>query len=308
MIILLESIHPDAVAVLEAVDEVKLMADPAQVDEDVDRSAVVAILTRGRGRISGDTFTEFPSLVAVSRCGAGLDNIDTRAAAAAGVRVVHAPGSTTATVAETAVMLMLVLARRLVTLDNAVQRGDWAIRNTYQGVELRGKRLGVVGLGAIGSRVAELGLAFGMDVVGATRSGNGPVRVVSLDELFSTSDMVELCVALTADTEGLVSEDRLASMKPGALLINTARGVLVDHAALADALAEDRLGGYAADVWTPEPPPRDDPVLATGKAIVTPHVAGLTDVTYREICMRPATSIAAILTGGVPDPTTIFTG
>ena len=104
----------------------------------------------------------------------------------------------------------------------------------------------------------------------------------------------------------MIGEAQFAAMKPGALLVNTSRGAVVDHAALADALARNSLGGYATDVWDPEPPRADDPLWSDRRVLVTPHVAGLTDVTYREICVRPAEAVHAILTGAAPDPRWVF--
>ena len=141
------------------------MADPLTYDDDLDRQGVRVILTRGRGRISAATYDEFPDLVVVGRCGAGLDNIDVETATSRGIAVVHAPGATTAAVSEHAVLLMLGLARHVTRLDAAVKDGRWSVRDAYVGTEMRGKRLGVVGLGAIGRRVAELGRALDMDVV-----------------------------------------------------------------------------------------------------------------------------------------------
>lgn len=305
MIVLLETVHPDAQRVLEDVDGVVLTSEPTTIDPEIPRTEVRAILTRGRGRITERTFEEFPSLVAVARCGAGLDNIDRAAAANAGVTVVHAPGSTTHAVAESATMLMLALARGVVGLHTAVAAGEWHVREGYEGVELRGKRLGVVGLGAIGRRVAEVGRALDMEVVGWTRSGSGTVPVVSLDELVATSDVIQICVALTPETVGLFDATRFAAMKPGALLVNTARGPIVDHRALGAALTSGAIGGYAADVWEPEPPPGPDRDVIRDHCVVTPHVAGLTDVTFREICLRPARSVADLVAGRDPDPSTI---
>ena len=164
VIVLLESVHSDALALLERADEVRMMSDPVELDVDVPLSEVRAVLTRGRGRITAEMYARLPNLEVVGRCGAGLDNIDIAAAKAAGITVVHAPGRTTHAVSEHALMLMLALARRLTVLDGAVKRGAWGVREGYEGVELRGKRLGVVGLGAIGRRIAELGNVLGMDV------------------------------------------------------------------------------------------------------------------------------------------------
>ena len=175
---------------------------------------VSAILTRGRGKITAAMLDEFPSLVVVGRCGAGLDNIDVGAARERGIDVVNAPGATTAAVAEHAVLLMLGLARRITTLDAAVKAGNWAVRDGYLGADLRGKRLGVVGLGSIGRRVAALGQALDMDVVyWSPASRNDALRRLELDELLATSDVVQLCVALTAETRQLLDRARLAAMR-----------------------------------------------------------------------------------------------
>jgi D-3-phosphoglycerate dehydrogenase / 2-oxoglutarate reductase len=298
MIILLESVHPDAVALLEARDEVRQVSDPLVVDASVPRDAVRAILTRGRGQITAAMLEEFPNLVVVGRCGAGLDNIDVAAAEARGIGVVNAPGATTAAVAEHAVLLMLGLARRIGALDTAVKGGRWAVRDGYQGVELRGKQLGVVGLGSIGRRVATLGRAFDMSVAYWSRSSrDGELERMELEELLATADVVQLCIALTADTRHLLDGRRLAQMGAGALLVNTSRGSVVDHQALVDALTTGHLGGYAADVWDPEPPPADDVALLGDRLLITPHVAAITDVTYRQICVTTAEKAIDLLDG-----------
>ncbi len=307
MILLLESVHPDAQRILEAADAVELVEDLAAFDPRSYGSGVRAIVTRGRGQVDRALIAAFPDLLAVARCGAGLDNIDTRAAAAAGVTVVHAPGLTTSAVAEHALMLMLALSRRVVEVDTAVKAGRWSVRDGFESTELRGKRMGVVGLGAIGTKLAGFGRMLDMDVVCATRRApHIDVERVGLDELLTTSDVVQLCVPLSDSTRSMIGAAQFAAMKPGALLVNTSRGAVVDHVALADALARDTLGGYAADVWDPEPPVVDDRLVSDGRVLVTPHVAGLTDVTYREICVRPAEAVGAIVTGVAPDPRWVY--
>lgn len=131
---------------------------------------------------------------------------------------------------------------------------------------------------------------------------------LELEELLRASDVVQICVALTPETTGLIGAVQFAAMKQGALVINTARGSVVDDRALEDALETGSIGGYGADVWSAEPPPPDDALLSDPRVLVTPHVAGLTDVTYREICMVPANGVAAVLAGREPDPRCVFTG
>jgi phosphoglycerate dehydrogenase-like enzyme len=248
-----------------------------------------------------------PNLQVVGRCGAGLDNIDTSAARTAGIAVVHAPGRTTHSVSEHALLLMLALARRLTELDRAVKRGAWAIREGYEGVELRGKRLAVVGLGAIGRRIAEVGTGLGMSGAYWSRtSRDAGLTWLEVNELVSTADVIQICVALTSETHGLIGPEQFARMKPGVLLVNTSRAQVVDHRALLAAMASGVVAGYATDVWDPEPPGTDDPLVARERVVITPHVAGLTDVTYRAICVGPAAATIKILAGEQPDPTCVL--
>lgn len=306
MIVLLETVHPDAESVLAAADGVVLAPDPSTLP-GVDESAVVAIVTRGRGHVDAELLDRLPGLRVVARCGAGLDNIDVEAASTRGVTVVHAPGVTTNAVAEHAMMLTLALARRVVQLATAVENGDWSTREGYEGFELHGRRMGVLGLGQIGRRVAELGRAFGMDVVAwSRRDDDAEVDCLPFDEVVATSDVIQICTALTAETHHLVGWEALELVRPGSLLVNTARGALVDSQAVAAAVHDGRLGGYAADVWDPDPPPTDDCLLAYPRVIVTPHVAALTDTTYRQLCVGPAEAVAAIVLGEQPDPAFLY--
>lgn len=304
MIVLLETLHPDAEAALRAVDDV-VLADTSTTFPDVDRAAVVAVLTRGLGRVDRQLFESLPSVRVVARCGAGLDNIDLAAAEERGVDVVHAPGVTTTAVAEHAIMLMLALARRVHQLSAATATDEWAIRDGYVGTELAGRRLGVLGLGRIGKRVAQLAAAFEMDVVAWSGRGDAAVPTLPLDQVLATSDVVQICTALTPETRGLLDAERLATMRPGSLLVNTARGPIVDHTALENALDAGCPAGYAADVWDPEPP-RAEPLLTRADVLVTPHVAALTDTTYRRLCLGPATAVAAIVRGDTPDPSFLY--
>lgn len=308
MIVLLESLHPDAVEVLRAVDDVVLSPSPTALPSG-HAADVVAIVTRGLGRIDAEMISGCPSLRVVARCGAGVDNIDVVAAAEAGAVVVHAPGITAGAVAEHAMMLTLCLARQTIRTASAAERGDWSVRDGFSAVELRGRRMGVIGLGNVGRRVAELGLAFGMDVVGwSRRPVDSSVPQVALGELIASSDVIQLCVAAAATTKGMIGDAVLADVRRGALLVNTARGSLIDPEAVGEALDDGRLGGYATDVWEPEPPPAGDCLLAHPRVIVTPHVAAFTDITYRTLCVAPATAVAAIVRGDVADPRFVLSG
>jgi phosphoglycerate dehydrogenase-like enzyme len=307
VIVLLESVHPDALALLQQSDEVRVMANPIELDVDLPLDEVRAVLTRGRGRITAEMCRRLPKLRVVGRCGAGLDNIDTVSAKALGIAVVHAPGRTTHAVSEHALLLMLSVARQITMLDGAVKRGAWGVREGYEGFELRGKRLAVIGLGAIGRRIAEISAVLGMSVSYWSRTSRDPdFDFLELDELLSMAEVIQICVALTPQTRGLIGSKQFALMRPGVLLVNTARAQIVDHSSLLAAISTGVVGGYGTDVWDPEPPVADDPLVAHERVLITPHVAGLTDVTYRDICLGPAAAAIAILAGRQPDPTCVY--
>jgi len=302
-IVLLETIHPAAHALLASEGDVRLAADLRE--EAVVRLAAGAdaILTRGRGPITRAVLDANDRLRVVARCGVGLDNVDVAAAGARGVPVVYAPGSTTHTVAEHTLLLLLAAARRLPMLDGAVRAGRWSDRQGYQGQELGGKTLGVVGLGDIGRRVARLAAAVDMRVVAwSPRSRDDRYEHLELDALLARADMVTLHLTLTEATRGLLDARRLALMKPGAILVNTARGALVDEGAVAAALRAGRLGAYATDVLAHEPPAPDHPLLDAPNVIITPHSAALTDRAYEAMCVQTAGNVLRVLRGDTPDP------
>lgn len=304
-ILLLEPIHEEAHALLADFDRVVAYEDPGQepsLNEDV-----VAVLTRGKGRVNRQLMEECPGLRVVARCGVGLDNVDLRAAHERGIPVVYAPGSTTDTVAEHTLMLMLALSRRLCSFPGAVADGRWQARAGYKGAELKGKTLGVVGLGVIGSRVAALAEAFGMRVRYYNHSSRDVTyERVTLDELLEESDIVSVHLQLNEETRHLIGERELALMKPAALLVNTSRGAVIDQRALTEALEKGRIGGFAADVLEREPPDPSEELLHNERVLVTPHVAALTEETYREMCLRTASNVLAILRGDSPERESIY--
>lgn len=294
-ILLLESIHPDAVEMLERAGDVRMVAgDP--LDEIIDSHAVI---TRGRGRVTREAILEARDLRCIARCGSGTDNIDVATATGRGIPVIYSPAGTTIAVAEHTLMLMLAVSRRLTLLDREVRAGNWEIRNrTSLNTELAGKTLGIVGLGRIGRRVAELGAALGMKVVYWSRSSNDErFQAVAIEELFAEADVISICLSLGDETRGLVDRRLISLMKPGAFLINTSRGEIVDENALIEALRENRIAGAGLDVLAEEPPPADHPLLSMANVVITPHVAIWTDVTYRNMCVEVAEQVVNALTG-----------
>ncbi len=298
-IVLLETIHPDAEALLAAHDRVILAESPADLGTHIPYTDIVAILTRGRGQIRRPLLEACPNLRVVARCGVGLDNIDVAVAQERGIAVERAPGSTTIAVAEHTILLILALARRLDHLASAVKVGNWAVRNAYEGHDLYGKTLGILGMGAIGQRVATLATAFGMDVCYWNRTPKAlPYHQVDLPTLLQQADVASIHCALTPETHHLLGEWELALLKPTALLINTARGAIIDPVALRAALAANRLAGFGADVLHQEPPDPADPLLTHERVLITPHTSALTAETYRVICIQTVQNVLAVLTKG----------
>jgi phosphoglycerate dehydrogenase-like enzyme len=223
--------------------------------------------------------------------------------------VIFAPGMNGRTVAEHTLALMLDLVRRITPWVKACTEGRWEDRARYQGGELAGLTLGILGYGSIGKRVAQLASAFEMKVVVAARSGVAieyGYPILPLEELLSVADVVTLHLPLTKETKGILGAKQIARMKPTAYIVNTARGALIDPAALRSALLANRLGGFAADVLDVEPPAADDPLLRSPLVILTPHVASLTSATYREMCIFTAENVVAVLNGRAPAEGSMF--
>jgi D-3-phosphoglycerate dehydrogenase / 2-oxoglutarate reductase len=209
----------------------------------------------------------------VVRFGSGTDNIDLAAAEARGIKVAATPGANARSVAELTVGLLLALARHLVRHDHEVRSGAWSRRT---GVELAGRRLGIVGYGAVGRRVAGIARAIGMEVVATDPFvTEADLPLLDLATVLATSDAVTVHAPLTEDTRGLLGAAELARMRPHALLVNTSRGGLVDERALAEALAAGRLGGAAFDAFEREPP-EGSPLLALDNFIASPHAGAAT--------------------------------
>lgn len=301
-VLLLETVADEALAVLQGNVNVFTGYDETSLQDVLSKVEVHAIITRGKKRIDKALMEACPLLQAVARCGVGLDNVDVTEATARKIKVINAPGSNAATIAEHTLALMLMLMRNLYTSVERVKQNNWDWRNQYAGDEINGKTLGILGMGNIGSRVARLGEAFGMKVLHWSRSS----QTLPMEEVLRQSDIVSLHLPLDKDTEHIIGKAQLALMKPHALLINTARGALVDHAALLDALNANTLGGFAADVLPDEPPVQSLPVVQHARAIITPHSASLTASTYRQMCLSTINNVVAILTGGEPELTSVF--
>lgn len=247
-----------------------------------------------------------PKLLVVSSAGAGFDTIDVDACTAAGVAVVNQAGGNAVSVAEMALGLMLDVSRRISECDRRLRRERGFPREDVMGRELNGKTLGVVGIGHTGSRVAALGRAFGMTVLavdpylGRDEIARRGAEAVTQDQLLSRADFVSLHCPRDASTMGMINAAAFARMKPGAIFISTARGGIHDEAALAAALASGHLAGAGLDVWHPEPPNLDNPLLAMDNVVATFHTAGVTHEARRNVASMGATQIIGALNGERP--------
>lgn len=273
-------------------------------DQTVARAAGAQVVLTNKVVLGADELAALPDLRYLGVLATGTNVVDLAAAAARGVVVTNVPAYSTASVAQVTLALLLELTHGVGAHAAAVHGGRWETSEDFSFtlqplVELAGRRLGLVGLGAIGAAVARLGLALEMEVVAHTRSGRElpGVRAVGLEELAATSDVVSLHCPLTEATRGLVDAAFLARMKPTAYLLNTARGPLVDEAALAAALYAGRLAGAGLDVLSEEPPSADNPLLGAPRCVITPHLAWASVAARRRLIDIATANVAAWAAG-----------
>ncbi|MGO1119031.1 NAD(P)-dependent oxidoreductase [Rhodovibrionaceae bacterium A322] len=306
-VLLLETIAEEAEVLLKKTAKVLLSPSPKALDHDLPLDQVTAIVTRGLGRVDQTLMDRCPKLQVIARCGAGLNNLDLEHAANQNLPVVFAPGINAGAVAEQSLMLMLMALRAGYSSAKEVEQGNWAARNSFGGDDLAGKRVCIIGSGNIGQKTAALCRAFSAEVVVCGRGGNGLAGLMAaLKAQLPISDVISLHIPLTPETKGLLNREVLSLCKPGSLLVNTARGELLDEDALLEALNQGTLGAYSADVMASEPPEADNALLAHPRTIVTPHVAALTTRTYRELCLFTAQNVAKVLLGEAPDPASLY--
>ncbi len=260
-----------------------------------------ALVVRSETKVTAEVIEAGRRLQVIGRAGVGVDNIDVEAATRRGIVVVNAPTGNTVAAAEHALALLFAVARRLPQAQAAVQAGRWE-RSQFIGTEVRGKTLGIVGLGRIGSEVARRARGLEMQVIAhdpylpPEHAAQLGVRLVPFDLLLAAADFISLHVPLTESTRGLIGRRELALCKPSAYLINAARGGLVDEEALAEVLAEGRLAGAALDVFAKEPP-ADSPLLHSEKVVATPHVGALTREAQISVALDVAEQVLAVLQG-----------
>lgn len=261
-----------------------------------------ALLVRSATKVTKDLLAAAPRLRIVGRAGTGVDNIDMTAASGRGILVVNAPGANSISVAEQAVALMLSLARMVPAADRAMKDGKWE-KKRFLGTELKGKTLGIAGLGRIGQEVAARARSFGMRIVAHDPfisrdiAASIGVQLLTLDELFATADFVSLHLPSTPETKHLLNDARFATMKPGIRIINTARGDLIDESALRRAIEKGIVGGAGLDVFEKEPPV-DWTLAQMPQVVATPHIAASTEEAQELVGLDTAAAVRDFLRDG----------
>jgi D-3-phosphoglycerate dehydrogenase len=298
----------EALAYLEAEDCDVRLGEPRDTSADIARKLAEfdaeALIVRA-GKITADVIQAAPNLRAICKHGVGTDNIDVAAAAARGIPVAYTPSANFESVAEHALALILALLRRVSLQDARIRRGTFEKRG-YDGAELRGKTVGLVGFGRSARRLAELVSVFGVDTIAFHPSGvagdqsGGVTKVQRVDDVLAGADIVSLHCPLTAATRHMIDERAIGRMRRGAYLVNTARGGLVNEEDLAQALRAGKLAGAALDVFESEPLAPDSPLIALEAVVLSPHVAGVSDGAFRTMGMESAQHVLTVLRGGMP--------
>ena len=298
----------DALAGLATDVDLEILAETGGATAEALRSAVreaQGLLCVLSDRVDAELLAGAAALRVVSSCSVGVDHVDLPAATARGIPVGHTPGVLTETTADLAVALLLAAARRIAEADRFVREGGWDATRGWDpelllGRDVHGASLGVIGLGPIGRAVARRGRGLGMHVLGWSRSARevpGVERVTSLAELLGRAEFVSVHVALTPETRGLLDRSALALLRRGAVLVNTARGGIVDEDALAEALAAGRLHGAGLDVYAREPLPPESPLRSLPNVVLAPHIGSASVATRARMAELAVENLRAGLCG-----------
>jgi D-3-phosphoglycerate dehydrogenase / 2-oxoglutarate reductase len=305
-VLLLENMDKKGIQFLEEKADISFVN---KHDEETITKALIgkdAVIKRDRGFITKKMLEQCPTVKAVGRHGVGLDTIDVKGAEELGIYVVNTPYANVEAVAEHNIALMLAIAKPILKVDKTLREGNWDYGHYLVGEELFGKKVGFVGLGKIGYRTAEIcKIGFNMDVyyhdlirnkIAEEKLG---VKFVSIEELCQISDFVVMALPLNKETEKYFDQEKFNLMKPSAFFINNSRGPIVDEEALINALKENKIAGAGIDVFTQEPPAKDNPLFKLDNVVVTPHSAANTKNAMVGMAMV-AEDIIRILEGKEP--------
>ncbi len=304
-VLVADNIALDSLLPLTSDERFELVVRPGLSGEDlaVAISESDAVLVRSATKITRASLARAERLKAIGRAGVGVDTIDVQAASERGIAVLTAPAGNTISAAELTMALLLALARKVPAADRSMKAGEWD-RKSFNGFELYGKTLGLVGAGRIGGQVAKRARAFGMEVLvfdpllDRERARELDVQLGGLEEVISRADVLSVHVPLTDATRNLIGAPQLASMKKGALLLNVARGGVVNEAALLEYLLNGHLSGAALDVYEHEPLPADSPLRSLTNVVMTPHLGASTAEAQQNVAVEIAEAVrSALLTG-----------
>jgi D-3-phosphoglycerate dehydrogenase / 2-oxoglutarate reductase len=260
-----------------------------------------ALLVRSQVKVTAEIMAHASRLVVIGRAGVGVDNVDLEAATRAGVVVVNAPTGNTVSAAEQTIALMLALARKTAAADASMRKGEWK-RSAFTGVELRGRTLGIIGLGKIGQAVADRARGLEMSIIGydpfvtADQAALHGIALVDLDAIIEKADVITVHVPLNKATRSIIGPEQIARLKPGVMLVNVARGGVYDEAAVAAALADGKIAGAAFDVYEKEPPV-DSPLLTAPNTVLTPHLGASTAEAQVRVAEEACEQVIDVLAG-----------
>jgi D-3-phosphoglycerate dehydrogenase len=281
--------------------------DPMTIgEEEFSGKLKECTVTIGFPRRYGEIVSKARNLKLIAIRGAGHDTLDVEEATRNGILVTFAPAANSISVAELAVGLLLSITKKIPAAARCVSEGKWE-RLSWCGKEIEGKTLGIIGLGAIGSKVARIMSGFDVTILACDPYASEEnaetlgVRLVSMNELLKESDFITIHCALTQSTKGIIGSQAIKEMKPTAYIINASRGEVVDEKAIAEALKADKLAGYATDVLSVEPVEPDNPLIGLDNVICTPHIGGYTREAARRVDMTVASDVVAVLEGGRPN-------
>ncbi len=281
--------------------------DRTPIEQIVERAKDAEAVFINKAPMRAEILKQLPKLKFIGVLATGYDVIDLEQAGKQGIAVCNVVAYGLDSVAQQAMALLLELCRRTSLHDAAVKAGEWASSPDWcfwktEQVDISGKTMGIVGFGNIGRRIGELAHAFGLEILALKRGadkdpGYRPFAFVSLDELLSRSDVISLNCPLTEQSRGMINRDSLSKMKRGAIVINTARGPLVNEADVAEALHSGRLAGYGADVLSKEPASPDNPLLSAPNTLITPHIAAVTRTARGNIIRLSAVNLRGWVDG-----------
>jgi D-3-phosphoglycerate dehydrogenase len=304
-VLVADAISADGLQPLRQDDRFEVIERSGLKGEDLARAieAANAVIVRSSTRITRDSLKYAKNLQVIGRAGVGVDNIDVDAATETGVAVLNAPSGNTTSAAELTLALLLALVRRVPAADRSMRAGEWD-RKSFNGTELYGKTLGLVGAGRIGSEVARRARAFGMRVLAfdpyltPERAAAHDMEIATLDDVLQRADVITLHVPLTDATANLIDEQQLRQMKSSAVIVNAARGGVINEQALHRALSEKWIAGAALDVFADEPLPADHPLRLLPNVVLTPHLGAATAEAQQNVAIEIAEAVRAALVEG----------